>query len=115
MKGRLLMKNCYICKVRPAAETSAYCSSCQPKDTRPQPHGSQCYCAACGRMLATLTDFDRSQERSDGVFTGRCLDPAPLGLELAAGAWGTPEGNANRARLTDLMRRRAPLPANLTA
>jgi hypothetical protein len=106
---------CFTCKARPAEGNSAYCSSCQPRDATAQPHGSQCYCSACGRLLATLTDFDRSQERSDGVFTGRCLDPAPLGLELAAGAWGTPEGNANRARLADLMRRRAPLPANLTA
>jgi hypothetical protein len=101
---------CFTCSAVPAGNDhagpySAYCAGCQPKDTRPQPRGSQCYCSACGRLLATLTDFDRSQEHSDGVFTGRCLDPALLGLELAAGAWGTPEGNANRARLADRLPR----------
>ena len=111
---------CFTCHAEPAGNdhagpNSAYCAACAPRDATAQPHGSQCYCSACGAALATLTDFDRHQDRSDGVFTGRCLDPASLGLELAAGAWGTPEGNANRARLADLMRRRAPLPANLAA
>ena len=34
------------------------------------------------------------------MFTGRCLDPASIGLEEHAGVWGTPEGNANRQRLS---------------
>jgi len=112
---------CFTCKTKPAGNDyagphSAYCAACQPGDTRPQPRGSQCHCAACGATLATLTDFERHQERTEGVFSGRCLDPASLGLELAARAWGTPEGNANRARLADRMRRdRSPLPANLAA
>ena len=100
---------CFTCRAEPAGNdyagpNSAYCPECQPRDTRPQPRGSQCWCAACGRMLATLTDFDRHHERHprghplEGVFTGRCFDPATLGLELAGGVWGTPEGNANRAR-----------------
>lgn len=96
---------CFTCKTLPAGNDyagpySAYCPECQPRDTRPQPRGSQCWCVACGRMLATLTDFDRHQERHprEGVFTGRCFDPATLGLELAGKAWGIPEGNANRAR-----------------
>jgi hypothetical protein len=101
---------CFACKTGPAGNdyagpNSAYCAGCQPVDTRQQPRGSQCGCAACGRLLATLTDFDRHQEhyprghRLEGVFTGRCHDPVTLGLELVGGVWGTPEGNANRARL----------------
>jgi hypothetical protein len=94
---------CYICKAVPPAGNSAYCAPCQPAGTRQPPRGGQCGCASCGRLLATLTDFDRHQERSDGVFTGRCLDPAAVGLELAGVVWGTPEGNANRAQLANQM------------
>lgn len=100
---------CRTCRTRPtgndhAGPHSAYCPTCQPRDSRPQPRGSQCACGACGRIFATLTDFDGHQERwprghdLEGVFTGQCLAPAALGLELAGGAWGTPEGNAKRRR-----------------
>jgi hypothetical protein len=95
---------CFTCKTSPAAGCSAYCARCQPRDTRPQPRASQCGCSACGRIFATLTDFDRHHERHprghqrEGVFTGRCLDPVTLGLVQAAGVWGTPEGNARRRR-----------------
>jgi hypothetical protein len=110
---------CFTCKTLPAGNDyagpySAYCPECQPRDARAQPHGSQCYCAACGRMLATLTDFDRHQERHprghplEGVFTGRCLDPADLGLELAGGIWGTPEGNVRRRQDAERMAARKP-------
>jgi hypothetical protein len=100
---------CYICKAVPAAGNSAYCAGCQPVDIRQQPRGSQCQCAACTRIFASLTDFDRHQERHprghllEGVFTGRCFDPATLGLALAGGVWGTPEGNARRALLAGQM------------
>jgi hypothetical protein len=97
---------CYGCKTLPAGNdyggpNSAYCPECQPRDTRPQPRGSQCGCAACGRIFATLTDFDRHQRWGGGGEQDysaplRCLDPASLGLELAGGVWGTPEGNARR-------------------
>jgi len=90
---------CFTCHEQNPAGNSAYCAGCQPVDTRQQPRGSQCGCAACGLIVATLTDFDRHQERAEGVFTGRCHDPVTLGLELVGGVWGTPEGNANRARL----------------
>lgn len=101
---------CFGCRVLTAGNDrggpySAYCASCQPRDTRPQPRGSQSGCAACGRMFATVTDFDRHQGRHprghplEGVFTGCCLDPALIGLADAGGIWGTPEGNANRLRL----------------
>jgi hypothetical protein len=82
---------------------SAFCQACQPYDTQPQPRGGQCYCGACGILLASLADFDRHQERyprdhrSRGAFTGRCSDPAAIGLELRGSTWGTPEGNAKRA------------------
>jgi hypothetical protein len=103
---------CYTCKTRPAGNDyagpySAYCGTCQPRDIRPQPRGSQCGCGACGRIFATLTDSDAHQERwprghdLEGVFTGQCADPAVLGLELAAGVWGTQAGNAHRASLAD--------------
>jgi hypothetical protein len=109
---------CSACKTLPAGNDyggpySAYCPECQPRDTRPQPRASQCGCAPCGRIFATLTDFDRHQERHprghdlEGVFTGRCFGPATLGLELAGEAWSTPEGNANRARLADRLPRRS--------
>lgn len=70
---------------------------------------SEFECAACGVMLATVTDFARHQitypdgHPLEGVFTGRCHDPADIGLELAGGVWGTPEGNAKRARLAENM------------
>ena len=110
---------CFTCSAVPAGNDhagpySAYCAGCQPKDTRPQPRGSQCYCSACGRLLATLTDFDRHQERHprghplEGVFTGRCFDPATLGLELAGCVWGTPEGNAKRRQDSARMAARKP-------
>lgn len=100
---------CFTCRTMPAGNEyagphSAYCGECQPRDTRQQPRGGQCGCAACGRIFATLTDFDRHQERYprghllEGVFTGRCLDPASLGLALAAGVWGSPAGNARRSQ-----------------
>jgi hypothetical protein len=106
---------CYICRKSEAGNDyagsySAYCGECQPRDTRPaQPKGSQCYCSPCERVLATVTDFERHQETYpkghplEGVFTGRCFDPATLGLELSGGVWGTPEGNANRTRKADRM------------
>jgi len=103
----MIQPPCYTCKTMSAGNdyggpNSAYCAECQPRDTRQQPRGSQCACTACGRILATLTDFDRHQEHwprghpLEGVFTGRCLDPVSLGLELAGGVWGTLEGNARR-------------------
>jgi len=106
---------CFTCKTRPAGNDyggihSAYCGECQPRATGPQPRGAQCGCAACGRVLATLTDFDAHHVRRDGVFAGRCLDPVSLGLELADGAWGTPEGNANRLRKADRLREARGLP-----
>ena len=102
------MSKCYTCR-EPAGNAyagsySAYCGDCQPKDTRPDPKGSQCRCSPCGRTLATVTDFEAHQEtypkghRLEGVFTGRCFDPESIGLELRSGVWGTPEGNANRNR-----------------
>lgn len=106
---------CFTCKVRPAGNDyagphSAYCAACQPRDARPGLRGAQCGCAACGRVFATLTDFDRHQERHPlghqlaGVFTGRCLDPVSVGLANAGGVWGTAEGNANRARKAGQLR-----------
>jgi hypothetical protein len=107
-KDAIMTASCFTCKTEPAGNDyggscSAYCAGCQPQDTRPQLRGSQCRCAACGRLFATLTDFDRHQERPEGVFAGRCLDPAPLGLAPAGGVWGTPEGNAKRALLASQM------------
>lgn len=94
---------CFTCMTLPAGNDdagpySAYCPECQPRDSGPRPRGGHCCCAACGRVFATLTDFDRHQERIEGVFSGRCSGPVTLGLELAGGVWGTPEGNANRAQ-----------------
>jgi hypothetical protein len=91
------MTPCYTCRERPAGNDyagshSAYCGKCQPRDTRPRPSGSQCYCSPCREMFATLTDFDSHRE------TGTCRDPASLGMEMSGDAWGTPEGNANRTR-----------------
>jgi len=61
--------------------------------------GSQSGCAACGEVFATLTDFDKHHDvdynRTPAVV---CKPPATVGLELSNGAWGTPEGNATRAR-----------------
>lgn len=94
---------CFKCKERPAGNEyggsySAYCGECQHRaGAGPQPRGKQCGCAACGLLFWTLADFDRHQVRVGGVFTGECLAPASLGLELAKGAWGTPEGNVKRA------------------
>lgn len=95
---------CWACKTQPAGSdcagpNSAYCAICQPRDTRPQPRRAQCGCASCSRIFATLTDFDRHQQ------TGRCSDPASIGLELSAGVWGTPAGNVNRDRLAAAMTR----------
>lgn len=107
------MSTCFTCKTRPAGNglggpSSAYCATCQPGDT-PQPlRNAQCGCAACDETFATLTDFDAHQVRSAGVFTGECLDPVALGLELAGHVWGTPEGNANRAQAVNRLPRRSP-------
>lgn len=101
---------CFTCRELPAEGASAYCPSCQPRDTRPQLRGDQHGCAACGRVLATLHDFDAHQEHyphghiEEGVFTGRCLDPVSLGLEMKNWAWGTKSGNAHRGKLADRMR-----------
>ena len=72
---------CFECKTRPAGNDyagphPAYCAGCQPRDSRPQPRGSQCACGACGLIFATVTDFDAHRERYakghslEGVFTG---------------------------------------------
>lgn len=97
---------CYTCRARPAGYRenpySAFCRGCQPHDTAPQPSRTQHGCGACGAILATVTDFGRHQETYpqghplEGVFTGRCHDPAVLGLEQVNGVWGTPEGNVRR-------------------
>lgn len=107
---------CFTCKTRPAGSAdvpfSAFCDVCQPRAAGPQPRGAQCACAACGRMFATLGDFDRHHVRPDGVFKGECLDPASLGLELAGEVWGSPAGNAHRAGLAARMaRQRVPVEA----
>jgi hypothetical protein len=112
------MTMCFACRVRPAGNkragaASAYCASCQPVSIRRIPRGGQSACAACVCLFATLADFDAHQVRRGGVFTGECLDPSSVGLELSAGAWGTREGNANRVRITARLPRRSP--ANLAA
>jgi hypothetical protein len=95
---------CYDGCGRLAAGAAAYCAACQPRDTRQQPRASQYGCGACDRIFATTADFDHHQERyprghpREGVFTGRCADPASVGLKVHAGVWGTPEGHASRIR-----------------
>lgn len=115
------MRICYKCKINEAGNAyagsqSAYCADCQPKDTRPQPTRTQSACARCGKVLATLTDFDTHSP-------GTCLEPDSIGLEpgppaltWATGAdgsampvpssspvLGTPEGNTKRARARERM------------
>jgi hypothetical protein len=112
------MSTCFTCRTRPAGNDyggphTAFCATCQPRNPHPPLRGAQCRCAACSETFATLTDFDAHQVRRDGVFTGECLDPAALGLELAGHVWGTPEGNARRVHLATRLPRRPP--ANLAA
>lgn len=112
---------CYTCKVNPAGNEyagpySAYCESCQPRDSRRSPTGnSQCGCGNCGELFATLTDFDNHQVHlaggSDSVFTGECRRPDDIGLIMSAsGVWGTPEGTAARAAFAARARNRPKTP-----
>lgn len=104
---------CFTCGSAPAGNgragpNSAYCAACQPRDRRPAIRTSQAGCGACGRVFATVTDFDRGRG-PDG-----CLDPVALGLELAGHVWGTREGNAVRATKAARLRPRG-LPQELGA
>ncbi|MFI5068137.1 MAG: hypothetical protein ACHP9Z_29725 [Streptosporangiales bacterium] len=91
---------------------SAYCGTCQPRETSPVPPGaSTCLCAACGTAFLNVTAFDAHQDRTDDRNVTRprpvCLDPAGMGLTRdGRGVWGTPEGHAAlAARAARLPRR----------
>jgi hypothetical protein len=89
---------CFQCTVRPAGNEyagpySAYCGECQPHDMRPQLRGPKCRCGHCLCTFANLGTFDKHRRNFE------CRTPESMGLEIRAGIWGTPEGNANRDRM----------------
>ena len=91
------MTACFTCKTREAVGNSAYCERDQPVSQDPPLKGfSQCLCAVCSNVFATLKNFDGHRQTVGGETT--CLDPRGMGLELREGVWGTPEGNALRDR-----------------
>jgi hypothetical protein len=84
---------CYVCNTQPAGSSSggpvsAYCDTCQPVDTRPQPKGAECRCARCGHTFSGIMHFDAHVTLRPAV---GCRDPRELGLvQGPTGTWCTP-------------------------
>jgi hypothetical protein len=101
--------DCYTCGVNLAGNavggpSSAFCSSCQPRDQRPV-IGSAWMCAVCGVNFGTLRGFDAHQAVDYSAPRAvTCLDPAALGLiRDDRGVFQTPAGLARRERSRGLV------------